>query len=244
MAGMNRSWGYALNRPLLTPAPGSTIDVYQAGTTTHVTLYADALGVTPLANPFTTDAITGYYDFYCWPQRIDVRVSGTGITLPYTLGDVYQLQTDPANEYDVRVYGAKLDGVTDDTAAFNTLIALLNAAGGNGTIYVPAGTARLTAPLTTITVSNVKWKGDGRTISVLMWDDVAGTGITYSGGTPLATSNLSADAPLGSLSVQVVSASNFAVGNWIYLTDSSSGLDGNGPVGGRHHDRDRRRAAL
>lgn len=228
--GLNRVWGYALDRPDLTPAPGATIDVYQKGTTTHVPLYADSAAVTPLANPFTADA-DAYYDFYTAPQRIDVRISGTGITTPYTLGDVQPLPPDPSDEINVRSYGAKLDGVTDDTAAFNALIAAINLAGGNATIYVPTGTAALTAALTPITVSNVKWRGDGSLASILSWPDTAVKGIQYSGAIPQSTANISVAIDIGahSFTAGAGQGAQFAVGNWLYfLPNGALGLDSNG----------------
>lgn len=50
--------------------------------------------------------------------------------------------------YDVRHYGAKGDGTTDDTAAINAAIAAANATGG--VVHMPAGTYKVTAPLTTL----------------------------------------------------------------------------------------------
>ena len=61
----------------------------------------------------------------------------------------------------VRAYGAKGDGTTDDRAAFN--LALVAAAGK--TLYVPAGSYRVSAGLT---VSNrTRIVGDGPTASLI-----------------------------------------------------------------------------
>ena len=48
----------------------------------------------------------------------------------------------------VRDYGARGDGATDDTAAFNAALASIAGAGGNGKLIIPAGNYRITGPLT------------------------------------------------------------------------------------------------
>ncbi len=54
-----------LTEPVLTasvaPAVGSTLTIYSTGTTTPANIYADSLGVTPLANPQTADAAGRFY---------------------------------------------------------------------------------------------------------------------------------------------------------------------------------------
>jgi polygalacturonase len=50
------------------------------------------------------------------------------------------------NAFDVRFYGAKGDGTTNDQAAFQAAVNAVNAIGG-GVVYVPAGTYMLTATL-------------------------------------------------------------------------------------------------
>ena len=58
---------------------------------------------------------------------------------------------------DVRAYGAKGDGVTDDRVAFN--LALVAAAGK--TLYVPAGTYRVSAGLTVANRTRIVGDGPG-----------------------------------------------------------------------------------
>lgn len=62
--------------------------------------------------------------------------------------------------FNAKSYGAKGDGTTDDTAAINSAIAALNAA-GRGRLYFPAGDYRTTGALTPITAV-VIISGDGR----------------------------------------------------------------------------------
>jgi len=48
----------------------------------------------------------------------------------------------------VRDWGAKGDGLTDDTAAFNAALASIAGVGGNGKLIIPAGNYKITGPLT------------------------------------------------------------------------------------------------
>ncbi len=57
----------------------------------------------------------------------------------FTSGDLAFLNRDVAPDYNVREYGAKGDGVTDDTAAIQAAINAAAAAGG-GAVYLPAAT--------------------------------------------------------------------------------------------------------
>lgn len=59
-----------------------TVTVYVAGTTTPANLATDTSG-TPKSNPFTADT-DGYWKFYVPAGRYDVRMSGSGITTPFT----------------------------------------------------------------------------------------------------------------------------------------------------------------
>lgn len=72
------------------PAPACTVAVYIAGTLSLASLYSDNVG-TPKSNPTTSAAATpfaGYFDFYVATGRYDIRLSGGGILIPYTWGDV------------------------------------------------------------------------------------------------------------------------------------------------------------
>src|ERR1041384_6801824 len=54
---------------------GATVTVFVAGSATLATIYADNIS-TPLANPFTADANTGYWRLYAAPGRYDIQFSG------------------------------------------------------------------------------------------------------------------------------------------------------------------------
>lgn len=68
----------------------------------------------------------------------------------------------------MRDFGAKRDGITDDTEAIRATIAAVNAAGG-GSVYVPAGTYIVTQELHLI--SNTQFYGDGIGATVITIPD-------------------------------------------------------------------------
>lgn len=87
---MERAYGSSFTRILATgaPAPNATVTVFNSGTMTLSTIFADnGNPPTPKANPFSADA-NGYWFFYADGGRYDVQFSGGGIVTPYTLGDV------------------------------------------------------------------------------------------------------------------------------------------------------------
>lgn len=85
----------------------ATITVYDAGTETESTIYADAAG-TAKDNPFATDSV-GRFSFFTDGGEYDIQVSGSGITT-YTLEGVsviglaaYQVTSEPTSgEYHVK----------------------------------------------------------------------------------------------------------------------------------------------
>lgn len=81
----------------ITSFPSCTVTVYNAGTVTPSTIFSDNVG-TPKANPFTANA-DGDWFFYVANGRYDIQFSGTGISSPFTLGDVtaYDEATDLAS---------------------------------------------------------------------------------------------------------------------------------------------------
>jgi len=75
----------------------------------------------------------------------------------------------------VKDFGAVGNGVADDTAAFNAVIAYANAKGGNdraniigSTIFIPEGRYRITAALNPITVSSVYFVGASKGSAVIL----------------------------------------------------------------------------
>jgi hypothetical protein len=95
-------------------------------------------------------------------------------------GERYRSFVPPAHIHNVRDYGAvgdwnadTLTG-TDDTAAFLATIAAARSGTVGHTVYVPAGSYRITANLLVRGVRPMRFLGDGRRLTVLFWDGVAG----------------------------------------------------------------------
>jgi len=65
--------------------PGATVTVFNAGTVTLATIFADDNG-TPKANPFTADTTDGMWFFYAAQGAYDVQFSGGGVPVPFTIG--------------------------------------------------------------------------------------------------------------------------------------------------------------
>lgn len=110
--------------------PGSTVTVYFSGTTTLATLYSDDNG-TAQANPFTcpTSSTTAtVWFFYADNGRYDVKVSGTGVTTPFTMGD-FQL-IDAIRPQTVRIAEGFSPSSTDKGVQINAALADIGTAGG------------------------------------------------------------------------------------------------------------------
>lgn len=102
--------------------------------------------------------------------------SGTLALTTYTTpGGLQRLTSDKLAEVvSVKDFGAKGDGVTDDTAAFQ---AALNGASVGGTVFVPSGTYRLTATL--ILVKPLSLCGVGVAGSILKFSGCDGISVSH-----------------------------------------------------------------
>src|SRR5262249_27003879 len=82
--------------------------------------------------------------------------------------------------FNVRAYGARGDGTTDDTAAIQATITAAAAAGG-GVVFIPAGTYLVcTTPsngnIFTISQNNLILRGEGKKVSIIKSCGAMGTG--------------------------------------------------------------------
>ncbi len=116
------------------------------GSVTDATIYSDD-GVTTKLNPFDVESGDGSYYFYAANGSYDVVLTSPDAT--FDADDTADVRLFDANDgvgtYPVTVYGAKCDGVTDDTDEIQDAI---DAASGGGTVVFPTGTCRVTAELT------------------------------------------------------------------------------------------------
>lgn len=77
-----------------------------------------------------------------------------------------QILPVPIIYYNVKAYGAKGDGSTDDTTAINSAIAAAQSASG-GVVYFPAGFYNISSPLTTLSTSGTRLQGANQAAAVL-----------------------------------------------------------------------------
>lgn len=79
--------------------------------------------------------------------------------LPYAPADGGPLPSPPVR-YNVRDFGARGDGVANDTAPLQAALAAANANAGGGVVYLPAGTYYLDQTML-VSRSGVVIRGDG-----------------------------------------------------------------------------------
>jgi hypothetical protein len=177
--------------------PGALLDVFQSGTTTRVSVFADAGLTSELTNPVVADGAgvfpTVYFDN---SQAVRVRVrrappfeetvignadpyfsdglSSTDISFQQSgAGAVARpVQAKLRDAVSVKDFGAIGDGVTDDSTAFTNAIA----AGRD--VYIPAGTYRIT-PRTFSGLASLKVTGAGRDSTRIVLTST-GTALTFS----------------------------------------------------------------
>lgn len=94
--------GMATTSTALKVYPLATITVYQAGAPNLATIFADNMGPTVKANPFTCDS-TGFYYFYVDPGVYDIRISPVGGSpAPFTIAGI--IASDSTYELDASQY--------------------------------------------------------------------------------------------------------------------------------------------
>ena len=140
---------------------GASITVYVYGTLTVATIYSDngATVITP--GSFLSDS-DGEFAFYAANGRYSVQVTATGLT-SQTIYDVLLFDPADASITSVKNYGAKGNGIADDTSAIQSAITAIQTAGG-GQLSFPAGTYNISSTIS-VSASNVMLMGAGGDIS-------------------------------------------------------------------------------
>lgn len=172
---MQRYQAYAATQAGARSAAASVSVVLASDGVTPATIYSDNLvNPTPKASTFDADS-NGFFTFYAKNGRYSVVVSGgtPAISPAITFSDI--LLYDPLDEVgtgysvgqivDIRAWGAKCDGVTDDTAAFRAALAALNSVDG-AILQLPANSTILVSGELSFTAPNVRVQGCGPTTVV------------------------------------------------------------------------------
>lgn len=174
------------------PLSGGKVYTYAAGTTTPQATYTSALGTTPHANPIVLDSAGRVPGGEIWltdglSYKFTIETSssiligtydnieGINPTLnadlidydPPFLGALtsgYTVENKLEQYVSVKDFGAVGDGVTDDTAAFNTAIAYLNTISYSA-VLVLEGNLVINGSLTPITTPRKVIDGYGATIN-------------------------------------------------------------------------------
>lgn len=147
-------------------AKAATVTVYLAGSSTLATLYSDAALTVSLSNPVTADD-AGFYEFYVNPGAYKLSYAhasfGTEEVDYVTIGSPL---------VDVKDFGARGDGTTDDTSAIAAAIAAAEA--GRKTLYFPTGSYLLNGSGSTIfTITKpLTVRGDGPSSLLLLSSSV------------------------------------------------------------------------
>lgn len=123
---------------------GGQVFTFVAGTTTPQSTYTDSTGSTANTNPIILNTRG---ECSCYLDASLVYKLVVKDSLGNTIATYDNIQSGaPFPMVNVRNFGAKGDGVTDDTAAINAAIASVVASGGR--VYVPAGTYKTSATIT------------------------------------------------------------------------------------------------
>jgi hypothetical protein len=106
------------------PVNGAKVQVYNYGTTTASSIFADAAGTVTLVNPVTTDT-TGYFEFYAADGHYSLSISGTNIG-GKVISDI--LLEDPTNPNPVSATTITATGTSTLQSVTATSLAISGAA--------------------------------------------------------------------------------------------------------------------
>jgi hypothetical protein len=122
--------------------PSCTVTVYDHGTVNKSTIYSDGSS-TPLANPFTAQT-NGHWLFYAADAQYDIVLSGGGMTVPFTISDVFlqDILSSFASPPPLGNVTPNTVAATTLTAAAATLTAATIGTLGVTTLTATAGTIR------------------------------------------------------------------------------------------------------
>jgi hypothetical protein len=142
---------------LMETFPGATVTVYAAGTLDLAEIFSNTSG-TVKSNPFVADSFA-YFEFYANNGLYDIKFSGTGIVTPFTHSNI--VLSDPSEDYSLKGFGAKCDGVSNDTIAIDLADDIASDAGS--AIFIPS--SPFGCSISTTTISS-PIRADGGTLKI------------------------------------------------------------------------------
>jgi hypothetical protein len=167
-------------------AANGSLQAYQSGTTTPVTLYQDAALTIPVSNPVTLDVNGCAYFYIGSAYNLKYQIYSAAGSLLQTIDPVYPFTAIPGGGADLSAYtvkatgattarvlanyfgeaanvknfGATGNGSTDDTAAVQAAASSLGVTGGM--VFFPPGYYNISSTINSvITQGNVKYQGYG-----------------------------------------------------------------------------------
>lgn len=159
----NPTYGIAAN--------GVTIEIRNFSDNSMAAIFANYTGTISKTNPVVSDT-NGYYWFYAEDGRYRLIFSDGRPEIEIILRET---AISESSRKTVKDFGAKGDGLTDDTAAFQAAFALSNQA----PVIAPAGSYIITSNLTAS--NRLVIIGDGSTLTTITFKN--GSRIAYSPGT-------------------------------------------------------------
>jgi hypothetical protein len=156
--------------------------------------------------------------------------SGGGGT-PVAASDLPTLR----GEYNLKAFGAALDGTTADDSAWAAAATFFNGAGG-GTLVIPKGTTKLTATNGPLFTVPMRLRFDDRAIisapNIAVGTNSADTAaaLRFSGSRSTGVTTLSGGAAQGAITATVTSATSISAGQWIVIRTTSTVFNSDRPT--------------
>ena len=142
-----------------TAVVGATVTVYDANGS-PATLYSNNSGTAPTSNPVYTNA-DGEYAFYAANGTYTIQIAATGYA-GETKPGVVLFDPKDAGIISVKDFGAKGDGVSDDTAAIQAAVNSASLTGLN--VIFPSGTYNISSTIIVKPNADLPEEGSGSSL--------------------------------------------------------------------------------